>query len=60
MSLFNLFAEWALKARIFYYEWALENMGLDHEDAPAVIVHLYGLVDQLDALYWPANTRRKA
>lgn len=49
MTLFTLFREHILRARIAYYEWALNNIDPLHDDVPEIIRHIHRLrLDLMD------------
>lgn len=46
----NLFAEAAIRARIWFYELALSQIDPCHQDVPEIVRTLCTLNDQLDGL----------
>jgi len=50
MQLANLFTEHLLRARIWFYELALQQIDPSHPDVPEIIIRLCDLSDRLDSL----------
>ncbi|MDX9742150.1 MAG: hypothetical protein RBT81_13385 [Gammaproteobacteria bacterium] len=50
MSLISLIHEYILRARIAYYQWALEDMDPCHPDVPLILLHVYQLKQRLAAI----------
>jgi len=45
-----LFTEFSLRARIRYYELALQQIEPTHEDVPGIVITLLNLTDRLDGM----------
>ncbi|MFA5898104.1 MAG: hypothetical protein WC829_03205 [Hyphomicrobium sp.] len=50
MQLANLFREHLLRARIWFYELALQQIDPCHADVPEIVLRLCNLHDQLEEL----------
>ncbi len=46
----SLFIEFSLRARIQFYELALQQIEPTHEDVPGIVLTLLHLTDRLDGL----------
>lgn len=50
MSILNLFSEQLVRAKIWYYQMALQNIEPSHEDVPEIVMRLVNLSDRLEEL----------
>lgn len=56
MSLLSLIHEHILRARIAYYQWALDDMDPCHPDVPDIVRHIHQLRGRLVELLAATTT----